>query len=69
MKKKKLKLFVWTGFSPDYTSGLAFAIAPDEASARKLVAKAYGGFEPSDWGTLEVHPLNKRTAFCVSGGG
>ena len=35
--KSKLKLFVWTEFSPDYTSGLAFAIAKDEPEARKLV--------------------------------
>ena len=30
-----LRLFVWDGFCPDYTSGLAFAIAEDETDARK----------------------------------
>ena len=35
--KAKLKLFVWTRFCPDYTSGLAFAIAKDELEARRLI--------------------------------
>lgn len=65
---KKLKLFVWTEFSPDYTDGLAFAIAPTEEAARKLVIKAHG-YSTSDWGTLTVYPLTRRTAFAVSGGG
>ena len=70
MKKsntKVRKLYVWTGYSPDYTSGLAFAIAVDETSARRQVAKAYGE-EPYEWGTLSIHPLNKPIAFAVSGG-
>jgi len=66
--KKKLKLFVWTEFCPDWTSGLAFAIAKDETEARRLVIEAYD-CEPSDWGKLEIRPLNKKTAECVSGGG
>lgn len=71
MNKRKLKLFVWEGFSPDYTDGLAVAIAPDEATARRLVVKAYcgGRYDPRHWGTLVVYPLNKRRAFAVSGGG
>ena len=32
-----LKLFIWTGFCPDYTDGLAFAIAGDETEAKKLI--------------------------------
>lgn len=66
--KNKLKLFVWEGFSPDYTDGLAFAIAKDETEARKLVAEIYG-FEPSNWGELTVKPLTRKVAFAVSGGG
>jgi hypothetical protein len=34
---KKLYLFVWSEFAPDYSSGLAFAIATAEAKARKLI--------------------------------
>lgn len=66
--KKKLKLFIWTGFSPDYSSGLAFAIAHDEAEARKLV-EAERGYGVYDWGTLEVRRLDHRVSRCVSGGG
>ena len=65
---KKLKLFIWTGFSPDYSDGLAFAIAHDETEAKKLV-EAYRGFGVSEWGTLEVRRLDYRVARCVSGGG
>jgi hypothetical protein len=61
-------LFIWTRFCPDYTNGLAFAIATDETEARKLITKRYG-IEPYQWGDLEIRTLNKRVARCVSGGG
>ena len=63
-----MKIFNWTDFSPDYTSGLAFAIAKDEKEARKMIKKSYG-CEPSQWGDLEVRPLNRKVARQVSGGG
>ncbi len=63
-----MKLFIWTGFCPDYTSGLAFAIAKDEPEARKLVIKEHG-YEPYEWGDLEVRRLDWRVARAVSGGG
>ena len=66
--KSKLKLFIWTGFCPDYSAGLAFAIAKDEADARKLV-KERKGLPVYDWGDLEIRPLSRRVARCVSGGG
>lgn len=62
-----MKLFIWTGFCPDYTSGLAFAVAKNEAEARKLVIKEHGG-EPYEWGELEVRRLDWRVARCVTGG-
>ncbi len=65
----KLKLYVWTDFSTDYTEGLAFAIASSESDARKQILKAYGCSSISQWGTLEVRSLNKKFAACVSGGG
>ena len=64
----KLRLFVWNGFCPDYTSGLAFAIARDEKGARKLIEKDRG-MPVYEWGDLSVYPLTKRHAECVSGGG
>lgn len=63
----KLKLFIWTGFSPDYTSGLAFAVAKDEKEARALVEKQRG-YQVHTWGTLEVRRIDQRVARCVSGG-
>jgi len=64
----KLKLLIWTGFSPDYTSGLAFTIAKDETDARKLIEK-HRGFNVWNWGELEIRPLSRRIARSVSGGG
>lgn len=62
-----MKLFVWTNFSPDYSGGLAFAIAKDEADAKKLI-EADRGCTIYNWGTLEVRRLDRRTAKSVSGG-
>ena len=64
----KLRLFVWTGFSPDYTSGLAFAIAKDETDARKQIEKERG-YTVYTWGDLTIYPLTKRIARSVAGGG
>lgn len=66
--KQKLKLFIWTGFSPDYTSGLAFAIARDELEARRLIEKERG-YAVRNWGKLEVRRLDQRCARSVDGGG
>lgn len=63
---KKLKLFVWTEFCPDYTDGLAFAIATNAAEAMKLVEKNRN-CEVYKWGKLEIYPL-ERIARSVYGG-
>ena len=62
----KNKLYVWTGFSPDYSNGLAFAIAPSLEAAKEQIIKAYG-YNPHDWGELEIRNFSK-CAYCVSGG-
>lgn len=64
----KLRLFVFEGFSPDYTGGMAFAIAKDETDARRLIEKAHG-YNPWEWGTLTIHRLDRRMARAMSGGG
>lgn len=69
MRKRKLKLYVWTGFCPDYTDGLAFAIAESEEKARKLVEPDADRRAFITWGTLEVFGLNEPRAFAVWGGG
>jgi hypothetical protein len=66
--RKKMQLYVWTDFSSDYTSGLAFALAKSQTEAEALV-RAHYGFTPSDWGTLAVHDLKTPFAQAVSGGG
>ncbi len=66
--KTKLKLFVWTGFSPDYTDGLAFAIAEDTEEAMKLIEEDRD-FEVYQWGKLKIYPLNQKIAKSVDGGG
>ena len=65
--KTRLKLFIWTEFCPDYVGGLAFAIAKDETEARKLI-EVERGFTVYDWGTLEIRPVTRKVACCVSGG-
>ncbi len=64
----KLKLFIWTGFCPDYSDGLAFAIAKDETDARKQIEKELE-YPPHNWGQLEIRPLTRRVARCVAGAG
>ena len=65
-----LKLFIWTDYAPDYYGGLAFAIAEDEISARKLVEQQRGRNYPvSNWGELEVRTLDEPIARQLAGGG
>ena len=66
--RNKLKLYVFTDFCPDYTCGLAFALANDEVEARNQIA-AQHGWHPADWGNIHILPLNQPCAFSVSGGG
>ncbi len=68
-----LKLFVWTDFDPDYTGGLAVAIAETEEQARAMVSAEHtveltGRLAITDWGDLAIYPLDKPCTFSVSGG-
>jgi hypothetical protein len=65
---EKMKLYVWTGFCPDYTDGLAVAVAETIEQAQQLVT-AEKGYEPFEWGVLQVFELTEPRAFCISGGG
>ncbi len=64
----KLRLYVWTGFCPDWSDGLAIALADSEDDARKQIIKQCA-FEPHNWGTLEVRRPDWRFATYVYGGG
>ena len=63
-----MKLFVWDEFAPDYSDGLAFAIAESETQARELIVDKHG-YPPDVWGNVQVFELNNPIAFCVSGKG
>lgn len=60
LSEAPLRLYVWTGFCPDYTDGLAFAIAPDETTARELITE-HVSFDPYIWGALSIYPLDTPT--------
>lgn len=66
--KRKLKLFVWPAFNPDWSDGLAFAIAYDETEARKIILKKRG-LGVCEWGDVFIHRLDRKIAYFVSGGG
>jgi hypothetical protein len=67
MSEQKLMLYVWPKFAPDYTDGLAFAVAESEEQARELVSLVKG-YTPKDWGPCIVYPLTHPLAYAVSGG-
>lgn len=63
----KLKLFVWNEFMPDYSDGLAFAIAKDIAEAQDMIIGELG-YNPSDWGAvIVVKSLDEKIAFSRPG--
>jgi hypothetical protein len=63
-----LRLYVWPQFSPDYTAGLAFAIATTEEQARQAIEQRLG-FTPADWGPVEIHDATDPVAYARTGGG
>lgn len=63
-----MKLFIWTNYRPDWSGGLAFAIAEDQEQAQAMIVEQCDGIPPHDWGYLEVRELNQPVARQVSGG-
>lgn len=63
-------IFIWEQFAPDYSDGLAFAIADTEAQARQYVIEKLG-YDPSDWGPCDSYCLAEvsEIAGAVTGGG
>lgn len=71
--RKKLKLYVWKNFQPDYTPGLAFAIAENLVEAVALVRAKFEGelgfpIELKDFGPFEEFELTEKIAFARHGG-
>jgi hypothetical protein len=68
-QERKLKLYVWYGFNPCYTGGLAFALAYTKAEAQAAILKVRKGLGVENWGTLRVHRVEAGRAEAISGGG
>ncbi len=67
-KKPDLFLFVWDQFCPDYSDGLAVAIAETVEQAQRLVEQAKG-YEVYEWGRVQKLPVTEPIVFFVNGGG
>lgn len=62
----ELKLYVWTGLNPCRHHGsVAFAIAETVAEAKMSVQAACCPLCVWDWGTLEIHDIEK-CAKCIN---
>ena len=65
------KLYVWTGFNKNYSSGLGIAIATSLTKARHLVIEN-SEWDENDihhWGNLTIKNLDEDYAVSVDGGG
>ena len=63
-------IFIWLEFAPDYSNGLAFAIASNEQQAREYVIEKLG-YNPDDWGPCESYCLAEvsEIAGAIAGSG
>ena len=56
--EKKLNLYIWTEFQPDYSNGLAFAIAETVEEAQEMIT-AQQDLEIDNWGKLTINHFTK----------
>ncbi len=63
----KLKLYVWEEFAPDYSEGLAFAIAENIEEAQEILLEKRDYSDTKDWGPVKEFPI-KKIGFYVNGG-
>jgi len=62
------RIYVWHEFAPDFSNGLAVALAASELEARRLVVERLR-FTPADWGPLTTLTVNAGAeAWAVTGG-
>jgi hypothetical protein len=78
-KLKLLKLFVWDNFCPDYSPGVAFAIAESEQQAKEMIVKHFQSapknkgwdaqitIESIPWGEVKTYKLTDKVAFAMEG--
>lgn len=65
---ENLKVYVWDKFNPDYSCGLAVAIAPNVETAQRMIIEKMG-HNPLEWGECKEFDLDDPVAFAVAGGG
>lgn len=70
----KMNLYIWDKFYPDYSDGLAMAIAPSFEQAVELVRKTGFGnkntndaYDPERWGEHRILPVDQSVAVAVLG--
>ena len=63
---RKLKLYVWDKWSPNYTDGMAFAIAESVEEAQSLIREQG---DTCTWGPVQEFELESGIAFICYGGG
>jgi len=78
-KLKLLKLFVWDNFCPDYSPGVAFAIAESEQQAKEMITRYFDSVtrsvewpdpiksEELNWGQVKTYKLTDKVAFAMEG--
>lgn len=68
----KTRLYVWYKFCPDYSDGLAVAVAPSKEEAIKAIERLKKiKYDRKEWGKCTTVTIKEggSKAFCVSGGG
>lgn len=64
---QKLKLYVWEKFSPDYSDGLAFAIAENLEEAQEMIMSQMK-FRIVDFGPVNSYPIDEKICkYCLGG--
>jgi len=61
-----MKLYVWDAFSPDWSDGLAFALADSEEDAKQMIEE-FKGRPVDEWGTVKVYDLTEKVCYFVHG--
>lgn len=69
MSNNEFKVYVWLQYRSDYKDGLAVAVARTlQEAIDKVVSQSGLGYDPHEWGPVEVYSIRESMAFCRSGG-
>lgn len=64
-----LRLYAWTEYAPDYTHGLAVAIASSGEEAREMIMERGNNDSRGLEYNPVIHNLSEKVAYTVRGGG